>query len=154
MRTHPWFIAGLLTATGLMGQTSVSMLPQAQAQVVTVGAGSYLTQGGGKSNPIKSENLKGAAPTTQWFTNLVFKGKGAEREYPHPLAVRPTGSGLKIYYPGPYIKSTAGGINGAMPDTAELELGCSEGGAFSDVLLDAYSDWFIRVAFASAARGR
>ena len=126
---------------------------QVQAQVVKVGAGSYLIKEGGKSSPIKSENFKGAMPTTQWFTNLVFRGKNAERQYPHPLAVRPTGSGLQIYYPGNAITADSKGIRGQMTKEGDLLLSCSEGGQFNDVQLDAYSDWFIRVGLPLAVKG-
>src|SRR5208283_4851947 len=72
---------------------------------------------------------------------------------PHPLAVRPTATGLKVYHPGPNIKTSNGAIMGAMPEAGELELGCSAGGPFNDVLLDGHSDWFIRVAFTSGGKG-
>ena len=142
-----------LTSTSAVLLAIGILAGQAPAEVVKVGAGSYLIKEGGKTSPIKSPNFKGAAPTTQWFTNLVFQGKNAEREYPHPLAVRPTGSGLQIYYPGTAIKSTPGGIIAQMPKEGDLLLTCSEGGTFSDVQLDAYTDWFIRVAFTTGGKG-
>ena len=77
-----------------------------------MGAGSYLTQEGGKGQPVRGPNFTGPAPTSTWFSNLVFKGKNATNEFPHPLAVRPTGNGLAIHFPGPYIRRRQGRHHG------------------------------------------
>ena len=122
---------------------------------VHIGAGGYLVRPGGKSDPIRSVNLKGAPPTTQWFSSLLFRGKGAHNEFPHPLGVRPTDHGLAIHYPGSSISvpPNQSAIMGILPERTDLVLGSSETNEFADVQLDAASDWFIRVAFTSGGQG-
>ena len=166
-----WALAAVLAMGLLLGMPGLATVSQAQAQatkgkagaaassggpaeVVSVGAGGYQVKPGGRGAPIKSENFNGPVPTTQWFSNLVFRGKNAANEYPHPLAVRPTGDGLVIYYPGTSINVIPGGILAGMPKAPELTLSCADGAdGFSDVALDGYSDWFIRVAFTSGGKG-
>ena len=125
------------------------------AEVVNLGAGAYLVRPGGRSEPIKSRNFKGAPPTTQWFSSLLFRGKGAENEFPHPLGVRPTAQGLRIHYPGSSISVPANqsAIMGSIPDSTDLLLRVSDQNEFENVQLDDASDWFIRVAFSTGGRG-
>jgi endoglucanase Acf2 len=166
-KTLPWFAAGVLAAGLIVGQLGV-MTPnllaaagkaggkaaadQPPGEVVQVGAGSYVTRGGGRGQPVRGPNFTGPAPTQQWFSNLVFKGGGSNPMFAFPLAFQPSGGGLQIANPGNNIGGGAGGINASFPKGGELTL-TSDAGNFSTVALDDYSDWFIQVAFLSDGKG-
>jgi endoglucanase Acf2 len=151
----PWILAGLLIVGLAAGsvQAAAPTATQGPAEVVKLGAGGYQERNGGRDEPIRGENLKGPIPTTQWFTNLAYRGKNATNEYPHPLAVRPTPGGLIVHYPGPSINVIGGGFLAGIPKTPDLVLSCSDVDTFEDVRLDAYSDWFVRVAFTAGGKG-
>ena len=144
-----------LAITGLLAAGILVMLPvlaegarppAAPAEpgsLVQVGAGGYVTRGGGQRPPIPGPNFKGPYPTQQWFSDLVFRGKSCNPMYPLPLEVQPGGGGLAIGYPG---------TGGRMNKGGDITL-TSDQGSFSDVALDGYSDWFIKVAFVSGGKG-
>lgn len=124
--------------------------------IVRVGAGSYTTRtpAGAKQPPAfvyKTNNLNGPIPTNDWCSSLVFS-KFSDSQYPHPLAVKPTAAGLRVYYPGPSITANRVGIFGDMPDNGQdFVLGHSAQDTFPDARLHAFSDWFVTASFASGA---
>ncbi len=148
-------LRGLCRIMAVVTTVGVLSVMSAQAEVVQVGAGSYEIGSTAKQDPIRGPNLKGSIPTQNWFSNLAFKGAGANNEYPHPLAVRPTASGLIVCYPGPNVNGNKGGITGGgIPrGGGDLTLSGTDSGNFSTVALDGYSDWFINVAFLNGGKG-
>jgi endoglucanase Acf2 len=135
----------LMAGAGKGGGKAVDSAP---GEVVQVGAGSYVIKPGGRGDPIRGPNFTGAAPTQQWFSNLVFKGAGCNNEFAHPLAFKPGASGLKLCYP-----SISGNGSSNPSKAADLELSSSDSGNFGTVALDGYSDWFIKVAFLNGGKG-
>jgi endoglucanase Acf2 len=135
-------VLGLLTATA-----------PAEDTVVKVGQGSYaLTPPAGAKQPsatvYKTDALRGPIPTNDWCSSLVF-AKYSECQYPHPLAVKATQTGLRVYYPGTSIAANRIGIFGDMPDGGQdFVLGHSAQAEFPDARLHDFSDWFVTASFA------
>ena len=83
----------------------------AAAQPVKVGAGSYhaTPKAGDKpppQAPFRTEAmLKLAAPTTQWYTTLIFNPK-PEALFAHPLTVKTTPAGLEFALPSKEVVPT------------------------------------------------
>ena len=130
----------------------------ASGQVVRVGRGSYATElppGAKEPQPTiyKTAAVTGAMPTNDWWSSLAWV-RYSERHYPHPLAVQAQKGGLRVYYPGPGIRSTRDAIFGFMPAGGgdDFVIGHSAQGEFPDARVDGFSDWFVRVLFAAGPR--
>lgn len=121
---------------------------------IRVGKGSYtLTAPAGMKLPPRvisqTENVKGKMPTNDWWSSLAWESFSSN-QFPHPLAVRATESGLRISYPGANIHAVEKHAFGSM--TNDLVLGHSGVTRFSDARVDGFSDWFVRVAFVDGDR--
>ena len=88
-----------------------SALATVHAQPVKVGAGVYLAapKAGDKPPPAAPHRteamLKLAAPTTQWYSTLIFNPK-PEALFAHPLTVRTTPAGLELALPSKEVVPT------------------------------------------------
>ncbi len=129
----------------------------AAAPITKVGAGSYLSgiPAGAKSPPDapwRAETLHGPTPTNDWCSALWWSDKPFPL-FPHPLAVAPHESGLRIAYPGAKIATTKGDVLGVMPGGLEdLVLGHSAVEKFEPPVVEAFSDWFVRLVFADGTK--
>jgi endoglucanase Acf2 len=90
---------GLLLCAGL-----ASVAQPRAAEPVKAGAGTYFTAPKGRdpglpAAPFRTEAmLKRAAPTSQWYSTLIFNEKPAPI-YVQPLSVKPVSGGLEIAFP-------------------------------------------------------
>jgi endoglucanase Acf2 len=97
---------GLALCIGLSATMTV-----AQAQAVKAGAGSYfLGPKGSDKNlpaaPLRTEAmLKQAAPTSQWFSTLIFNPK-PDPIFVQPMTVKTTAAGLEWVLPGKEVVPT------------------------------------------------
>lgn len=88
-----------------------SALSTVAAQPVTLGAGVYHLSPKGVDKPppqapYRTEAmLKLAAPTTQWYSTLIFNPK-PEALFAHPLTVRTTAAGLELALPSKEVVPT------------------------------------------------
>jgi endoglucanase Acf2 len=130
---------------------------RAEDGTIKVGRGSYtLTVPPGTKQPpatvYRTDTLRGPIPTNDWCSSLVF-ARYSECHYPHPLAVKATAAGLRVYYPGASITANRVGIFGDMPDDGQdLVLGHSTQAEFPDARLHTFSDWFVTTSFAHRDR--
>ncbi len=119
---------------------------------VPVGKGSYSkTLPAGNEGPqpdiFKTANVKGAIPTNEWWSSLIWKrgvvNAASNEMYPHPLALVAESEGLGISYPTEetfkadaqqyqyaYKKDFTVGVAGMKVDA-------------TDVKVDGYSDWTV-----------
>jgi endoglucanase Acf2 len=139
----------VLAMTGFLNWAA-GPLPAANG-AVKVGAGSYVTQPppGAHIPPreiLRTENVTGKMPTNDWWSALAWKNFG-DNQFPHPLAVSCSASGLRIAYPN--LVGSAKAIFGSMPGPGgeDIALSSSKGSSFPDAKIDGFSDWFIRVRF-------
>ncbi len=70
---------------------------------VKAGLGSYVTElpPNAKEPPAeiyKTENVRGPMPTSDWWSSLAWQ-KFSDCQFPHPLAVKFSSAGLRIFYP-------------------------------------------------------
>lgn len=97
---------GMLLAAAL-----ALMVQVASAQPVKAGAGSYFSGPKGRDKglpaaPFRTEAmLKRAAPTSQWYSTLIFNEKPAPI-YAQPLTVRPTAEGFEVALPSKEVTTT------------------------------------------------
>lgn len=87
-------------------------------------------------------------PTNQWWSSLVWQPY-SQPLFTHPLALRCTGSGLTVSYPGGRIVSSRVGIFGINPVETDLTIGHSAVETFPKADCGGFSDWFVTAAFAS-----
>jgi hypothetical protein len=94
-----------VVGVGLLLCAGLAIMAQTQAaEPVKAGAGTYFTAPKGRDKglpaaPLRTESmLKRAAPTSQWYSTLIFNEKPAPI-YAQPLSVRPTAAGLEIALP-------------------------------------------------------
>ena len=78
-------------------------LSPAAEDTVRAGAGSYAARApeGAKLPPEtiwRTANVRGPMPTNDWWSSLAWVPL-SDVMYPHPLAVRAVGGGLRVYYP-------------------------------------------------------
>ncbi len=97
---------------GLLLCAGVAILAQTRAaEPVKAGAGTYFTAPKGRDKglptaPLRTESmLKRAAPTSQWYSTLIFNEQPAAI-YVQPLTVRPTAAGLEIALPGKEVTAS------------------------------------------------
>ncbi|HRD96201.1 MAG TPA: hypothetical protein PLA97_07360, partial [Rubrivivax sp.] len=100
----PWTVQAV---RGAMAAAAVAMLAAAlpaAAQPVQLGAGTYFLspKAGDKavpSAPFRTEAmLKRAAPTSQWYSTLIFNPK-PEAIFVQPITVKTTPAGLELALP-------------------------------------------------------
>jgi endoglucanase Acf2 len=83
----------------------------AGAEPVKAGAGTYFTAPKGRDKglppaPLRTESmLKRAAPTSQWYSTLIFNEKPAPI-YAQPLTVRPTAEGFEVALPSKEVTAS------------------------------------------------
>jgi endoglucanase Acf2 len=144
--SKPVFFSGLwvfVVFTGLL-----------QAEQVDLGAGSYTRDlpMGAKGPPgtiLRTERVRGPMPSNDWWSSAAWPGKSFP-QYPYPLAVKTEPEGLRIYYPGPSIRSDKAAIYGSMAGGKEdFVLGHSAVDHFPRPLVDGSSDWFVDLRFAT-----
>ena len=149
MRPHmisPLRSAFLALTVTLAGSTGA-------AEIVKAGAGSYSTQlpKGAKTAPatiFRTAQVAGPMPTNDWWSSLAWIPL-SDTMYPHPLAVRAVGGGLRVYYPGGNITANNAAIFGFMPGGADdFTIGHSEVPEFAEARVDGFSDWFVDALFA------
>ncbi len=121
-------------------------------KIVEVGGGSYsLTRPDGcKALPAGisvTEKVKGAIPTNQWWSSLVWENY-SQNLFPHPLAMVCHEGGLAVSYPGAGIVGGGGHImGGGVTKTGDFVIGHSGGDDFPSAKLAGYSEWFITAEF-------
>ena len=97
---------GLALCVGLS-----ATLPAAQAQPVKAGAGSYFVGPKGSDKglpaaPFRTEAmLKQAAPTSQWYSTLIFNPK-PDPIFVQPMTVRTTSAGFELVLPSKEVVAT------------------------------------------------
>jgi len=126
----------------------------AAAPLVAVGEGSYTIElpAGAQAPPrplSAPPQAIGRIPTSDWWSSL-FWSTNSFALYPHPLAVRCEAAGLRVAYPGPDITANQHAIFGAMPARADdLVIGHSRQQNFPKANVEQFSDWFVRLVFAT-----
>ncbi|MFT6182468.1 MAG: endoglucanase Acf2 [Akkermansiaceae bacterium] len=119
---------------------------------IQLGAGSYSTErpAGCEALPqslSKTSHLKGATPTNQWWSSLVWENY-SQNLFPHPLAMVCHEGGLAVTYPGAGIDGRSGNImGGGVSKTGDFVLGHSGMKQFPSAKLAGYSEWFVTVEF-------
>ena len=142
-RSCPRVFASILVAcsAGLCGE------------IVPLGAGSYSTVRPETCKPLpakiyKTEACKGAMPTNQWWSSLVWQ-EYSQNLFPHPLGMVCVPGGLAVTYPGSRVHGGSGNIiGGGVSRTGDFIIGHSGMAEFPEAVLAAQSDWFITVEFA------
>ena len=120
--------------------------------IVKVGLGSYTTAlpPGAKEPQAKISKVEGLTqkmPTNRWWSSLAWTDF-SDAQFPHPLAVRATKSGLQIGYP--HVTASKNTVFGSMPGAGDdLTLGHSAQDNFPDAKVAGFSDWFVKAAFES-----
>jgi endoglucanase Acf2 len=130
----------VIAATGVLAQ-----------DIVTVGAGSYLTARPKPCKPLpeisyKTDDLKGPMLTGQWWSSLVWQ-KYSQNLFAHPLTMQCASNGLTVNYPGARITGGAGGIFGS--GGRDFVIGHSAVETFPQADCGGFSDWFVTAAFAT-----
>ena len=135
--------SALIALLGFWPGTRVHAAPA----IVQVGAGSYTTAlpAGAKEPPpviYKTENVRGPMQTSDWWSSLAWL-KFSEAQYPHPLAMKFSAAGLRVYCPA-NIAVNKVGIFGMMPSGGDdVTLGHTATAEFPDARVDGFSDWFV-----------
>ena len=125
----------------------------AEQAIVPQGKGSYTTQrpdaiASPPDEIYKTSDIKGAIPTNQWWSSLVWEPHSSNL-FPHPLGMVCTEAGLSVSYPGAAIVSASGHImGGGVSETGDLVIGLSGVDHFPSALLADYSQWFVTAEFA------
>ncbi|BDS06156.1 hypothetical protein NT6N_11960 [Oceaniferula spumae] len=125
------------------------------AQSVSVGAGSYSTVRPPECAPLptelsKTSAVKGATPTNQWWSSLVWENY-SQNLFAHPLGMVCHAGGLAVAYPGAGIDGKSGNImGGAVSKTGDFVIGHSKMSQFPSSKLGGYSSWFVTVDFTEA----
>ena len=145
------FIPALLAAA-VVGFSVHGLAADDGDGIVKVGAGSYTTKlPPGAKYPsytqYKTDNVKGPLPLSQWWiSQLCWPLDKSSPLYGHPLGVRYDPTGLRVYYPGPRIRSNNAAIWAQMwDDTTDLRIGLAGEDLYTESKVDAFSDWFVSV---------
>ena len=121
-------------------------------EVVSVGAGSYTTERPEPIEPLpdrifKTEAMKGATPTNQWWSSLMWK-EFSQNMFPHPLAMVCHEDGLAVSYPGAAMNSGGGNImGGGVSKKGDIGIGHSGKKAFAGADYAGNSQWFVTAEF-------
>ncbi|MDB4537363.1 glycosyl hydrolase [Akkermansiaceae bacterium] len=135
----------LIQVMGLLG--AASMMLNAQ-QEIAAGAGSYSSVRPEECESLpkeifKVESLKGATPTNQWWSSLVW-GPHSQNLFPHPLGMVCHEEGMAVTYPGAGIDGRSGNImGGGVSKGGDFVIGHSASKKFPDTRLAGYSAWMI-----------
>lgn len=118
--------------------------------VVSVGRGSYTrTPPPDMKLPpetiYRTSNVVGPMPTTDWWSSLAWLPHSMN-QFPHPLGICATKTGLVVSDPGAAMHTRPKHIMASMQN--DLVLGHSACEEFPDARVDAYSDWFVSAMFA------
>jgi endoglucanase Acf2 len=124
---------------------------------VALGLGSYLLDppAGHETPPrriYRSDTLLGPMPTGRWWSSAAWE-QFSQPMYPHPLAVQAGIRGLGIDSP-----SVSVGIDEQFKSQSVLaQYACAftiaaDGAAFTETLVDGFSDWSVTLLFAAAGR--
>lgn len=146
------FLPSILQITCLALAVTVLVKHPIKADTIKAGAGSYSlvrpADCEGLPGAIFSKSsLKGATPTNQWWSSLVWE-KYSQNLFPHPLAMNCNEGGLAVAYPGSGIVGAGGHImGGGIGKTGDFVISHSEVAEFPDTRLADYSDWFITAEF-------
>ena len=142
-RFKPW-APGLLLAA--LSSTTL------QAELVSLGEGSYTTRRPASCKPLPEEIFREApadraTPTNQWWSSIVWQ-RYSQNLFPHPLALKCSAEGLVVHHPGTAIVANAAGIvGGGIGERGDFVIGQAPGRTFEKATLVDHSDWFVRVAF-------
>jgi endoglucanase Acf2 len=125
------------------------------ADLVPAGAGSYLhgLPDGAKGPPrmiYKTADVQGAMPTNDWWSSLAWVPL-SDAMFPHPLAMKATEGGLRVWNPGAGIAASKAAIMGAGGE--DLVLGHSAIDTFTEARVAGWSDWFVTAQMGEAAKG-
>jgi len=120
--------------------------------ILKAGAGSYSTI---RPVPCKAlpetiyrtAGLKGAVPTNQWWSSLVWKPL-SQNIFAHPLGMVCVPEGLAVAYPGASVQGGGGHIMGGGIGKGDLVIGLAGASSFARTDCDGASDWFIDALFA------
>jgi endoglucanase Acf2 len=147
-------------ALGLCGGGPLSV-----AGEIRVGRGSYNTtrpkglrapSAGGRApaRPSLTANVRGAVPTNDWWTSLVWKRRAdnpySENLYAHPLALRAKRDGLGVGYPTRAAIDPKG-RSYHYHYAEDLTVGV-EGLAAPEALVDGFGDWTVSAAWSDGSR--
>lgn len=139
-------IAGIAV---LLGPVWAAPVP---GEIAPVGAGSYSTV---RPEPCKalperiykSPELKGATPTNQWWSSLVWQ-RYSQNLFAHPLGMVCEARGLAVSYPGASVTGASGNImGGGIPKGGDFVIGHSAVDEFPEANCSDFSDWFITAEF-------
>jgi endoglucanase Acf2 len=153
-----WLGGGAVIVVVVLAQ--VRRGPAQDLPIVTVGEASYALRpppgGAGPPPPVRlGAALAGRPVPTNRFWSSLLVGERPLPQYPHPLAVHPCARGLRIHDPGPSLTTDARGVHGGLPETGGEDLTLGHAGAreLTDITLEAFDDWTVRIRLASAAVG-
>lgn len=141
-------IAALVVA--VLHSTSPS---NAQEDIRSLGSGSYSVKLPQGCEPLpariyKSPRLKGATPTNQWWSSLVWEPH-SQNMFPHPLGMVCCNEGLSISYPGAAIVAASGNImGGGVSANGDIVIGHSGINSSPAAKLSRFSSWFVTAEFA------
>jgi hypothetical protein len=118
---HTYLVLAIMLAIGLMRTSAQTVVP--------VGSGSYASFPPAAQNTADtnlypfvfsrhiyvSPDNKRPIPTNDWWTDLLFSGKGAGSLWVSPMVVHPENAGVRMYFPNSFA-SDGGNLNqgGAM----------------------------------------
>lgn len=135
----------LIRLVGLLGVTPVGLNAD---DFIKIGPGSYTSQRPEGCEPLPGEiykvkSLKGATPTNQWWSSVVWE-KHSQNLFPHPLAMVCHEGGMAVTYPGAGIDGRSGNImGGGVSKGGDFVIGHSASANFTETRLAGYSAWMI-----------
>ncbi len=121
-------------------------------EVITLGAGSYLSERPETCRPLPDEiskikSLTGPTPTNQWWSSLLWE-RHSQNLFPHPLGMRCHEGGLAVTYPGAGIDGRSGNImGGGVSKAGDFVIHHSGVPHFPSAKLASYSEWFVTAEF-------
>jgi len=135
----------LAMAIGYLGVASVVLYAD---DIIKLGAGSYTSVRPEGCEPLpgeiyKSRVLKGATPTNQWWSSVIWE-KHSQNLFPHPLAMVCHEGGMAVTYPGAGIDGRSGNImGGGVSKGGDFVIGHSATEKFPETRLADSSAWMI-----------
>jgi len=133
--------------------SSLSCLPLViSAEIVPVGVGSYTVVRPAECKALpttisKVASMKGATPTNQWWSSLVWENY-SQNMFAHPLAMVCHEGGMAVAYPGAGIDGSSGNImGGGLSKQGDFVIGHSKMSKFPSSKLAGFSLWFVTADF-------
>lgn len=132
--------------------------PVVKGETVPLGAGSYSLERPEGCEPLpgkisKVEEVKGATPTNQWWSSLVWE-QFSSNMFPHPLGMVCHEGGVGVTYPGAGIDGRSGNImGGGVSKGGDFVIGHSGIEQFKGAKLADWSSWFIETSFREGDAG-